>query len=103
MGTDIKSNRGIFLLEIVESFFDGNTDSREMQGREKSYRNVKLGPEGSVRQEKGRQWLGTHKACLFLQEMRWRRGVRVSYLRAGRSSLSYLHRFSQKNRKQGGL
>ena len=51
MGTDIKSKRGIFLLEMVEKYFDGNTDSEERQGREESYKNVKLGPEGSVRQE----------------------------------------------------
>ena len=51
MGTDIKSQRGIFLLEMVEKYFDGNTDSEERQGREESYKNVKLGPEGSVRQE----------------------------------------------------
>ena len=51
MGTGIKSKRGLFLLEMVENCFDDNTDSEEMQGREESHENVKLGPEGSVRQE----------------------------------------------------
>lgn len=73
-----------------------------MQGREESHKNVKLGPEGSVRQEE-RHAVVRNEAHMFLPETRWRRGVRVSYLRDGRSSLSYLHRFSRENRKQGGL
>lgn len=102
MGTGIKSKRGIFLLETVENCFDDNTNSEEMQGREESHKNVKLGPEGSVRQEE-RHAVVRNEAHMFLPETRWRRGVRVSYLRDGRSSLSYLHRFSRENRKQGGL
>lgn len=49
--------------------------------------------------------LGTQMAHLSLQETRWRhgrRGVDVSYLRAGGRSLSCLHQFSQENRSKVG-
>lgn len=49
--------------------------------------------------------LGTQVAHLSLQEARWRhgrRGVDVSYLRAGGRPLSYLRQFSQENRSKVG-
>ena len=91
MGTGIKSKRGIFLLEIVKSFLMVILIQEKCREGRRATEMSSLGQKDLSGRRKGRQQLGTHKAYLFLQEMWWRRGVHVSYLRAGRSSLSYLH------------